>query len=230
MTSSMVSGANMLQGQGTDPAKGQDRMSRRVALPLMGAMALAGCQPDGPTVATPPGATATGGAQLLRTIRVSTPPRNLTPQTQGFTPQFYDGANNTPDLIEIGYSYHCGATRAWMRRNGRGLVADLRAGRKGALFSHVIRSANELPVGVEVMRVGPERYPEAVFAALGLSLQLDRPVSATEMRLFLSEAGFRPARGFSQTTAEVALLGVAKVYQDGLGRRSTPIIINSQVG
>lgn len=207
-------------------------LSRRAALPVIGGsfMAFSGCQPEAASVSVPDETASANRSQRIRTIRTGAPPRNLTPQTQGFTPQFYEGANNTPDLVEIGYSLHCGGTRAWMRRNGRQLARDLRAGRKGALFSHVIRSANELPVGVEVMRVGPERYPEAVYATLGLALHLDRPVSATEVRLFLTEAGFRPAQGFSQVSAEVALLGVAKAYQDGLGRRSTPIIINSKVG
>jgi len=80
------------------------------------------------------------------------------------------------------------------------------------------------------MRVGQERYPEAVYAAFELILALNRPVSAQEMRQFLRESGFSASRNFSEINAEVALLGVLKVYHDGLGRRSTPIIINSQVG
>jgi len=207
-------------------------LSRRSVFPALGVatVSLASCQMTEPTA---PGSISQNPNRQNRSIRnISTRalPTQLTAQTQGFTSQFADGNNNTPHLIEIGYSLHCGGTRQWLRQNGKRLVSDLRAGRKAALFSHVIRSENELPVGVEVMRVGQERYPEAVYAAFGLILALNRPVSAGEMRQFLSESGFSTSRNFSERNAEVALLGVLKAYHDGLGRRSTPIIINSQVG
>lgn len=99
-------------------------LSRRAALPAIGGsfMAFSGCQPEAAAVSVPDETASANRPQRMRTIRTGAPPRNLTPQTQGLTPQFYEGANNTPDLVEIGYSLHCGGTRAWMRRNGRQLA------------------------------------------------------------------------------------------------------------
>ncbi|MCK0149531.1 hypothetical protein MWU54_05820 [Marivita sp. S6314] len=207
-------------------------LSRRAFFPTLGVatVSLASCQITETTSMNSTSQSPPRQRQSLRRISEAPLPKTLTTQTQGFTPQFADGSNNTPQLIEIGYSLHCGGTREWLRNNGKKLASDLRSGRKAALFSHVVRSETELSVGIEVMRVGQERYPEAVYAAFGLILALNRPVSAQEMRQFLRDSGFGAARGFSEQNAEVALIGVLKAYHDGLGKRSTPIILNSQVG
>lgn len=210
----------------------KQNLSRRSVFPTLGVatVSLASCQIAEPTTVGPINQGSARQGRGVRSVSTAALPRQLTTETQGFTPQFADGNNNTAELVEIGYSLHCGGTRQWLRQNGKQLVSDLKSGRKAVLFSHVIRSESELPVGVEVMRVGQERYPEAVYAAFGLILALNRPVSAQEMRQFLGESGFSTSRNFSERNAEVALLGVLKAYYGGLGQRSTPIIINSQVG
>jgi len=177
-----------------------------------------------------PGPASENATAALRMVREGSVPKTLTPENQGFTPQFVDGDDHTPDFVEIGYSLHCGGTRDWFRENGPALALDLREGRKAALFSHIARTEREIPVGIEMMRAGQEHYPEVVYATLGLALHLDRPLFAEEVRQFVDELGFPPAPDFSEEIATVGLLGVARAYRDGLKRRTTPIIITSKVG
>ena len=143
-------------------------------------------------------------------------------------PQFFQAEPNAPqaarDFVEIGFSLHCGGTRDWFRDNGLALADDISSGRTLAFFSHLVRSENELPVGVELMRVGEARYPEAVLASIGLSLKLNRSVSALEVKEYLRALGMRPQTPFKEKTAEIRLLGVAKVYYEGLGISETPFI------
>ena len=74
--------------------------------------------------------------------------------------------------LELGFSFHCGGTRDGSRANGKKLANDFNRGHTMAYCSHLIRSENirsenVIPVGIELMRVRQQAYPEAVVASLG---------------------------------------------------------------
>lgn len=211
------------------------KIDRRSSVKILaGSLLLAGCnqsQEDTATVIpTAEQQAFNPETSTLKKIDLKAPPKDLNFANKGFTPQFFDGRKTSKEFIEIGFSLHCGGTRDWLKKNGKKLAQDIKSGKKAALFSHVIRSANELPIGVELMRVGEARYPEAVYATLGLSIHLDRPISTEEVRLFLSESGFKRATGVSDENSRITLLALQKVYQEGLGETQTPIIKKSRIG
>ena len=156
-------------------------------------------------------------------------PDTLAPEAVGFVPQFFQAEQGGEwrEFTEIGFSLHCGGTRDWFRANGFKLADDIAQGRTVAFFSHLVRSENEIPVGVEMMRVGQARYPEAVVACIGLSMRLDRPLGAAELREFLASLDMPPAPELQYADAELRLLAVAKAYYEGLGIRETPFIRQS---
>ena len=155
-------------------------------------------------------------------------PDTLTPEAVGFVPQFFLAEQGEwRELTEIGFSLHCGGTRDWFRANGLKLADDIAQGRTVAFFSHLVRSENEIPVGVEMMRVGQDRYPEAVVSCIGLSTRLDRPLGAADVREFLAALDMPPTAELQDADAELRLLAVAKAYYEGLGIRETPFIKQS---
>ena len=207
--------------------------NRRTVLKVFGAsVLLAGCQTSSTNVeSTEELATINSSTQnnSLKNINLTSPSPNTKLSSRGFTPQFFDGKQTSKNFLEIGFSLHCGATRDWFKSNGKELAKDIKSGTKAVLFSHVIRSHNELPVAIELMKVGQENYPAAVYATIGLAVHLDRPISAKEVKLFLKESGFKYPRGFSKKNSEIGLLGLHKVYKDGLGVTTTPYIKESKV-
>lgn len=155
-------------------------------------------------------------------------PDTLAPEDVGFVPQFFQAEQGEwREFTEIGFSLHCGGTRDWFRANGFKLADDIAQGRTVAFFSHLVRSENEIPVGVEMMRVGQDRYPEAVVACIGLSTRLDRPLGAADVREFLASLDIPLASELLYDDAELRLLAVAKAYYEGLGIRETPFIRQS---
>ena len=94
--------------------------------------------------------------------------KKLTPQEVGYTPQFFlMERGRWKEFVELAFSFHCGGTRDWFRENGKKLANDIKRGHTVAYCSHLVRSENEIPIGIELMSVGQQAYPEAVVATLG---------------------------------------------------------------
>ena len=207
------------------------QLNRRNSLKVLGAGALmAGCQSVSKNNESKQTFSSSDSSNKSKALEISAVGKNFDLKNRGFTPQFFDGKHSSKKLVEIGFSLHCGATREWFKTNGQKLVADMKSGKKAVFFSHIIRHSNELPVGVELMKVGQERYPAAVYATLGLSMHLNRPVSAEEVKIFLQESGLQFTNGFSKENAEIGLLGVQRAYKEGLGISVTPFIKETRIG
>jgi hypothetical protein len=216
MNSKHYSGESMINKK-----NGLNRRKFLAGTTLIGG-ALTGCKTDGSLQSS-------NNSKPIKEVNAK-PVTELNPANQGFVPQFLDGHSSASNLVEIGFSMHCGGTREWFRTNGAQLINDIKSGQKRAIFSHVMRSANELNVGVELMRVGEAKYSEAVYSTLALSLHLNRPISSKEVKLFLTESGMEADPSFSEEDAKLALLGVFKVYRDGLGHKQSPIILETFIG
>ena len=206
----------------------QPALNRRALLALAGsASALAACDEIPAKLGEVPEKLATAFGQ-----KPGPPPpiaRNLTLQEVGYTPQFYLMERGVwKDFVELAFSFHCGATRDWFRANGKKLANDIQQGRTVAYCSHLIRSVNEIPVGVELMSVGQQAYPEAVVATLGLTMRLDRAVSVDEVRQLIASMGFPREGGLNPEDAELRLYAVAKAYHHGLGINETPFVKRSK--
>lgn len=147
-----------------------------------------------------------------------------------FLPQFYMGSEDRATMfVEVGFSFHCEGSRIYFRKTGKSLVDDIRNDRTVALFSHIVRTKNELPVGVELMKIGPNFYPAAVFATLGLTFRTNRSLSAAEVRDFLSQAGFRRDPDISEENIRLALIGMREAYRTRASVKATPYVYESRI-
>ncbi len=160
-------------------------------------------------------------------------PADLSPNSVGFMPQFFMAESNRrarkQELVEVAFSLHCGESRDWFRKNGRTLARDIASGRTVAFLSHLVRSENELPAGVEMMAAGQQRYREMALSAVALSLKLDRPLGAADIRALREALGIPAAQPMLDAQdAEARLLMVAMAYHEGLGVTGTPYVSRSR--
>lgn len=173
---------------------------------------LAACQETGGTAASP---------STLQFTSIAPPRPGSTPLLP--VPQFYLGQETAPSFTEIGFSLHCGASRDWFLQQYRPLWRAAKAGQRSAMFSHVIRTEAELEAGIAVMAVGPDAYPDAMFAVIALTLAEGRPLSAREIGAFLPSAGY-PRRGQTNDDHSKAALMAVRVLYEGINVKATPYV------
>jgi hypothetical protein len=138
------------------------------------------------------------------------------------SPQVVYGHPSATSYTEAALSLHCGATRTYTASTLRGRLAEARSGRRLVVLSHYVRTANEIPLGIELLQTG-DRYPEALLAMLGLSARVGRALSAAEASQYLTCAGFSKSPGIRAQDARVAL-GTVRVAYDEAGLLATPFI------
>ena len=135
------------------------------------------------------------------------------------------GEASASKRMVLGVSLHCGGTRAYFREHGSRLAREVGDGERLILLTHIVRTPRELPVGVELLRLGSALYPEAFLGALALSVELDEPVSLPMVKEFVAMKEWDVVEGNEHTKGFLAaLLATRRAYEEELGVKKTPFV------
>ena len=180
---------------------GISRLSRRSLCSGMAFSAAATLLVSSPAAATQPPPGAIQGAQILL------------------------GEPSALKRMVLGVSLHCGGTRAYFREHGSRLAREVADGKRLILLTHIVRTPRELPVGVELLRLGSAFYPEAFLGTLALSVELDEPVSLPMVKEYVAMKGWDVVQGKEHTKDFLAaLLATRRAYEVELGVKKTPFV------
>ena len=139
-------------------------------------------------------------------------------------PQCFIGLPDVPVVTVLAASLHCNDSRAWIREHRESLKADILAGTRGLHLTHLARTANEVPVVVELMKVREDAYPEALLGALALAADLDRPLSLGHINAYLEENGFEREKNLRTDDLIFSVMATQRAFHENLDLRETPYV------
>jgi len=139
-------------------------------------------------------------------------------------PQCLIGLPDVPAVTVLAASLHCTDSRAWIRKHRESLKAEILAGTRGLHLTHLARTANEVPVVVELMKVREDVYPEALLGALTLAADLDRPLSLGHINAYMEENGFEREKNLRTDDLIFSVMATQRAFHENLDLRETPYV------
>lgn len=139
-------------------------------------------------------------------------------------PQCFIGSPDVAKVTVLAASLHCKDSRTWVRENRDKIKTQILAGERGLHLTHLARTANEVPVVVELMKVPEDAYPSVLLGAFSLAAQLDRPLSLGHVRAYLEESEIEIQSGQRTDDLIFSVMATQRAFQENFNLRETPYV------